>query len=120
MRSREGQEAVLDIIVLAVVDLARFFIHNTGSDRAAGPVAVQRNFDRCRAGIAAVFRCQLDVPSADDLLAVQLITDSSGRNRSACQAGSRNGNIALRYRRIGFLRLDLRQSLAKGGDRCGS
>ena len=55
-----------------------------------------------------------------DLLAVQLITDSSGRNRSACQAGSRNGNIAPRYRRIGFLRLDLRQSLAKGGDRRGS
>ena len=112
MRSREGQEAVLDIIVLAVVDTA-VFIHDTGSDRAAGPVAVQRDLDRCRAGIAAVFRCQFDVPSTGDLLAIQFRALIDRSHSDARQAGSRDRNTG-RFVRNRLVIIDFRQRRAEG------
>ena len=112
MRSREGQEAVLDIIVLAVVDTA-VFIHDTGSDRAAGPVAVQRDLDRCRAGIAAVFRCQFDVPSTGDLLAIQFRALIDRSHSDARQAGSRDRNTG-RFVRNRLVIIDFRQLRAEG------
>lgn len=118
MRSREGQDTILDLAVRVGRNRRAIAFQNAARELIAEPFFAHRNRDRGRIGIAAVFRCQLDIPSTGDLLAIQFRALIDRSHSDARQAGSRNtdlcGFIRLCLRLFPLLRL--RQRRAEGSD----
>ena len=119
MRSREGQDTILDLAVRVGRNRRAIAFQNAARELIAEPFFAHRNRDRGRIGIAAVCRRQLDIPSTGDLLAVQLFTDLGLFRLDSCQAGSRDRNTGRFVRNRCYIgrNIDRAVSLEAAGDK---
>ena len=115
MLGREGQDTILDLAVRVGRNRRAIAFQNAARELIAEPFFAHRNRDRGRIGIAAVFRCQFDVPSTGDLLAIQFRALIDRSHSDARQAGSRDRNTG-RFVRSRLVIIDFRQRRAEGSD----